>query len=145
MNFNLFDNKNIGIFSPYSGIELIDYILNNINHYKDFTTKEARRDCLRAINKLFELELIEVFYWGKYQHELKNKELSIFENMMYLQELWFVGANFADFSFMPMFKYKDWYIEKLEEFGMTETTDWIEFVQNKIGNLEKWIEDNRPK
>jgi hypothetical protein len=28
---------------------------------------------------------------------------------------------------------------------MTPTTNWETFVKEKIGNLEKWIEDNRPK
>jgi len=28
---------------------------------------------------------------------------------------------------------------------MTQTTNWEWFVENKIGDLEKWIEENRPK
>lgn len=141
---DIFDKENIGVFAPYSGIETIDSILQNINHYKDFTTLKARRECLKVINDLFELGLIEVFHWGKYEHDFKNEELSNFEKMMYLQELWFIGADFSDFVSMPMFKYKDWYIKKLEDLGMTHYTDWKTFVNDKIGDLEKWIRENRP-
>ncbi|RSC96104.1 hypothetical protein [Tenacibaculum singaporense] len=141
---DIFDKENIGIFTPYSGVETIGSILQNINHYKDFTTIKARRGGLQVINKLFELDLIEVFHWGKYEHELKDKELSTFEKMMYLQELWFIGADFADFFSMPMFKYKDWYIKKLEDLGMTHYTDWTTFVDENIDDLVKWIEENRP-
>lgn len=145
MSINIFDKKNILLFEPENGVEMIYYILDNINHYNNFTTKEARRDGLTAINKLFELDLIEIFHWGEYESELENKELSIFQKMMYLQELWFVGADFGDFAGMPMFKFKDWYINKLKEFGLEEYNDWTKFVNEKIGNLENWILENKPK
>lgn len=143
-HIDIFEKKNVLLFEPENGVELIHYILQNINHYKNFTTLKARRDGLRVINQLFELDLIEVFHWGKYEHELKGKELSTFEKMMYLQELWFIGADFEDFFSMPMFKYKDWYIKKLEDLGMTHYTDWTTFVDENIDDLEKWIEENRP-
>ena len=123
-HIDIFEKKNVLLFEPENGVELIHYILQNTNHYKDFTTLKARRDGLRVINQLFELDLIEVFHWGKYEHELKDKELSAFEKMMYLQELWFIGADFEDFFSMPMFKYKDWYIKKLKDLGMTHYNDW---------------------
>ena len=46
---------------------------------------------------------------------------------------------------MVMFKHKDWYVDALEKKGLTSTTDWKTFVKEKIGDLEKWIEDNRPQ
>ncbi|MDY7395713.1 hypothetical protein UMM65_10700 [Aureibaculum sp. 2210JD6-5] len=142
---NIFDKKNIFLLEPYDGIEFIYSVLQNIGHYSDFTTLKARRDGLKVINQLFVLDLIEIFHWGKYQRELNDKKLSIFEIMMYIQELWFIGANFENFHNMPMFKYKNWYISELEKLGMTHTTDWEEFVKNKIGDLEKWIKENKPK
>lgn len=145
MKLNLFDKKNILLFEPYDGIEFIYSILQNIGYYPDFTTLKARRDGLRTVNQLFELDLIEIFHWGSYENELKNQELSIFDKMMYLQELWFIGANFENFSNMPMFKYKKWYLSKLEKLGMTDTTNWENFVENKIGNIEQWIKSNSPK
>ena len=144
MSFNIFDKTNILLYEPYDGVEMIYRILENINHL-ECTTKNARRDGLRVINKLFELELIEVFHWGSYENELRGKKLSIFEKMMYLQELWFIGADFGDLASMPMFKYKDWYVKNLENLGLTHYTDWKVFVEEKIGDIEKWIEKNRPK
>ena len=142
---NLFDNKHIFLFEPYDGIEYIYSILQNIGHYPDFKSLKARREGLMIINQLFELNLIEVFHWGDYENELKNKRLTTFEKMIYIQELWFIGANFEDFHKMPIFRYKNWYIEELEKLGMTHTTDWKEFVTNKIKNIGNWIEDNNPK
>ena len=141
----IFNKKKIFLFEPYDGIEFIYSILQNIGYYPDFTTKEARRDGLRIINNLFELDLIEIFHWGEYQKELKGKDIPLFDKMMYLQELWFEGADFADFTNMPMFKYKDWYIESLKNLGMNHYRDWEQFVNDKIVNLEEWIENNRPK
>lgn len=140
---NIFDKKNINLFTP-DGIEFISDILQSIG-YDDFTTNEARRDGLRTINKLFELELIEVFHWGNYQNELKNKVIPDFDKMMYIQELWHKGADFEDFTNMPMFKFKDWYLNALNKNGMTSTTNWGNFVKKNIGDLEKWIKENRPK
>lgn len=141
----LFDKKKILLFEPYDGVEFIYSILQNIGHYPNFTTLKARREGLIVIYQLFKLDLIEIFHWGKYHDELKDKKLSIFEKMMYIQELWFIGANFEDFHNMTMFKYQDWYMSELEKLGMNHTTDWKEFVKIKIGDLEKWIEENRPE
>lgn len=145
MKINIFDKSSIGLFSPYSGIESIDSILREIGHSKDFTTKKARREGLLVLNELFDLELIDVFHWGSYEKELKDIELPNSIKMILIQELWFIGADFVDLTNTPMFKYKDWYITKLEKLGMSHTTDWENFVKNKIGSIEKWIMENKPK
>lgn len=68
------------------------------------------------------------------------------EIMNLIEEVWFIGADTPDFYGMPMFKYKDWYIQKLEALGLTHTgPDWKWFVENKIGDIEKWIEENKPE
>jgi hypothetical protein len=54
-----------------------------------------------------------------------------------------VGADFPDFYAIPMFNFKDWYVENLKKTGFDQYTDWEWFVKNKIGNLEKRIEENR--
>lgn len=88
---NIFNKENLLLFHP-EGVEFINDILSSINLYKDYTLLSSRRKGLEVINKLFELDLIEVFHWGKYEGEFKGKKLSIFEKMMYIQELWFIGA-----------------------------------------------------
>ena len=65
--------------------------------------------------------------------------------MTYNDKIWFEGAKFPDLYGMVIFGTQKWYTEALEKKGMTNTTNWKLFVKNKIGNLEQWIEDNRPK
>lgn len=140
----LFDNRHIDVFSPYDGVEYIYSILQNTGHH-DFTTRKAREHGLAVIGGLFDLELIEVFSWGDYQKLFYNLNLDRNQIVKLIDNIWFIGADYSDFIGMPMFKHKDWYIKALEKLGMTHTTDWKTFVEKKIGNLEKWIEENRPK
>ncbi len=66
------------------------------------------------------------------------------EIIRHLNKVWFEGADFEHFYGMPMFKYKDWYLNALKKEGLTPYTYWRTFVKEKIGDLEKWIEENRP-
>lgn len=46
---------------------------------------------------------------------------------------------------MPMFRYKNWYLKALEREGLTNTTYWRTFVNEKIGDLETWIKVQKQK
>lgn len=54
-------------------------------------------------------------------------------------------SRLCRFLGMVMFTHPTWYIDKLNGLGLSPTTDWKWFVENKIGNLKKWINYNRPK
>lgn len=139
----LFDKKNIELFMP-DGVEYIYTILQGIGYSNNnFKSRKGRQEALEIIQKLFELELIEVFRWGEHHNKLKDKDISNEEIMKHIKEVWFIGADFEDFISMPMFKYKDWYLNALEKGGENFSL-WIDFF-NEIGDLEKWIEENRPK
>jgi hypothetical protein len=141
----LFKFKNIQLFNPYDGVEFIYSILQGLGYCNNnFKSKKGRKEGLEVIEKLFELELIEIFSWGKYVDKLKSKELSNSEKMKFIEELWFIEADYPDFLNMPMFKFKKWYIKNLEKHGFNHFTNWEWFVKNKIGDLEKFIENNRP-
>ena len=142
-NQELFASKNTELFMP-DGVEFIYNVLENIG-FVNYTSIEAKEKGLDAIQKLLELELIEVFHWGEYHNELKDKDISNEEIMKHIDEVWFIGADFEHFISMPMFKYKNWYLNSLEKEGLTMTTNWKKFVKEKIGDLEQWIEENRPK
>ncbi|MBO0324184.1 hypothetical protein J0X14_17880 [Muricauda sp. CAU 1633] len=141
---NIFDEQNLDLFIPNDGVEFIYSILQNLG-YRDFTTKKARKHGLDVLNKLFELDLIEIFSWGKHHDLLNNLNLTKNQTIKLIDNIWFVGADFEDFLNMPMFRHKDWYLKALDNEGLTSTTNWKTFVNEKIGDLEQWIEKNRPK
>jgi hypothetical protein len=106
---------------------------------------EARQEGLSILQNLFKLKLIEIFHWGKHHEIIKQLDLNTKQTIKFIDVTWFEGADFEDFVDMPMFKYKDWYLNALKNEGLTHTTNWKSFVEEKIGNLEKWIEENKPK
>lgn len=125
-------------------MEFIHSILQNIG-YRDFTTKQARIDGLKVIAQLFDLDLIEIFHWGNHQNVLNGIKLDKSEIIKIIGNIWFVGADYSDFMGMSMFRHKDWYVEALKREGLKlNGMDWKTFVEEKIGNIEKWIEKNRP-
>lgn len=142
-NKEFFDINNIELFMP-DGVEFIYTILQNIG-FTDFSTNEAREKGLETIKKLLELNLIDVFHWGEHHSSLKDENISNDELICHLENIWFNGADFEHFSNMIMFKFKDWYLSALKNAGLTNTTNWKTFIKENIGDLEKWIEENKPK
>ncbi len=142
----LFDKKDKDLFHP-EGIELISTILFALGYtYDNISSKEAREEGIALLKLLLDLDLIEVFHWGKLNEKLKDTSLSKKEILKHIEELWFKGANIQDFYGMIIFKYKDWYINALKREGLRfRGMNWKTFVKNKIGDLERWIEENRPK
>lgn len=138
-NSDLFTDSNIDLFMP-DGVEYIYNVLQNIG-WDEYTSVEAREEGLQVLSRLFEMDLIEVFSFGNYQKKLKNRRLSNNEIINHLRKVWFVGADFNDFLGMPMFKYKDWYLNALKEEGFSDKTDWRRFVDECIGDLEQWIKE----
>lgn len=143
---NLFNKKYINLFCyGGDGIEFFQSIMFSLGYsYKELSSLKVKKDTLYVIEELLKLKLIEVFLWGEKHSEMKDKEYSIEEILKYINSIWFDEADYPDFYGMVMFKHKEWYTHKLEKLGMTHTTDWKWFVENKIGNLEKWIQENKP-
>ena len=141
---DVFKGKNINLFSPYSNELLYDYIYSL--EYTDEASKDwkARHVVLSVLKTLFELDVIYVYKWYN-QPELKNKKLTINETIIKIDDIWFENAIYPDFYNMVMFGSQKWYVDALEKIGMTHTTNWENFVKEKIGDLEQWIERNRPK
>lgn len=142
---DLFKDNYIELFMP-DGIEYISNILANIGYtYKNESSNKAKKHGLEVINKLLELDLIEVFYWGKNDNDYRGSQLLNSEIIALIDSFWFEGAHGPDFYGMPMLKYKNWYLDALKKERLTSTTSWKQFVKEKIGNLGEWIEQNRPQ
>ena len=139
----IFRKENILLFEPYDGVETISSILENIG-FEKFGSNEAKNAGLDTIKSLLKHDLIEVVHWGKYHDILKKLRLTNEQALLHIENVWFEGADFADFASMPIFKYKDWYIRSLENQGLTKTTDWKTFFTNKIVDIESWINKNSP-
>lgn len=148
---HLFKEDSLNIFTP-DGIELIYRILENVGCYqvvqdKSHLTAQARENGLKAIEILCDMKLIEVFQWGIEIPNISKTNFTKGELIAHLRKVWKVGTETHEFYALPMFIYKKWYLDALKEKGLIDihTTNWKKFVKNEIGDLEKWIEEVRPK
>ena len=140
---NIFKNEYINLFCPNSNEYLFDYIY--ILGYKDIDSKnwKSRLVVLSVIEYLLREKIIFVHNWPN--HDELDKKMSVKNIIKTIDKLWFENAIFPDFYGIVMFDNEKWYTDKLEDLGLTQTTNWENFVKTKIGDLEKWIEENKPK
>ncbi|MBE7696405.1 hypothetical protein [Tenacibaculum finnmarkense] len=140
-NINIFEEK----YSFAVTSEIVEYLphLFYIEDHEDQSILKNRT--LHILKKVLDLDILEVIEWIA-KPELENKNLTTDEIIKHIDEIWFEGAEFPDFYAMVEFGSTKWYKSKLNELGLThDITDWDLFVRNKIGDLEKWIKENRPK
>ncbi|MDG2193281.1 MAG: hypothetical protein P8K77_00200 [Polaribacter sp.] len=140
---NIFKNGYINLFCPNSNEYLFDYIY--ALGFKDIDSKnwKPRLVILSVLEYLFRLKIINVYSWPNHP-ELEKKGMTIKETIETIDKLWSNNATFPDFYGIVMFENQKWYTEALEKKGLTQTTNWEKFIENEIGDLEKFIEDNRP-
>lgn len=142
---NVFDFRYVNLFLPDDGVEFIHSIIESLGYgIRDYKSSEVREETLEAISQLLELKMLEVYRWEANQEEPNDRKLSDKEILNKVEQQWFIGADYVDFLGMVMFGHPSWYVDKLNELGFTPTTDWKWFVKHKIGDLEKWIKDNKP-
>lgn len=122
--FDFFGDLDIKISKPYS--------------------KDKRENVLKWVRKLLEKN---VLYAGEFNREKKFEKWNLPVNQIILKinSEWGENIDFPEFYNLVWFSYQKWYLEKLKDLGYNESIDWNWFVKNKIGNLEQWIEENRPK
>ena len=144
---NIFDKEYIQLFVyGNDGIETFDRIMFSLGYtYDNISTNEARESALHAIKQMLNYDLIRIHHWGEDNNYFKTQNLSNREILLVLRAKWKMGLDIPDFYGLVIFNLSDWYIIALEEEGMTHTTDWRLFVENKIGDLKQWIEEKRPK
>ena len=140
----LFKKENIGLTCPETFEFLSEMI--GILGYSIYDSEEVRKEVFETLKILFELDILKIYKWYS-RPELNNQQLTIEETLNHIDRIWFKKAEYPDFYNMMMFSGSDWYVKKTKSLGLTMTTNWEWFVENKIrdGDLEKWIEENRPK
>jgi len=140
---SLFKKEYIDIFSPYS-FEFLNIFIGQLGFFqKDYDEPKVKETVLSVLKFMFELDIIKINNWmnHKYANDYKMSSIEIIEK---IDSLWFKGIQYPDFYGIAYFEMKEWYISKLEQLGMTPTTDWKIFVEEKIGgDLEKWIKENK--
>ena len=144
---NIFDKKYNAILHPYN--------LESLNHLALFI-KDKKRDLDFENLKLITLNVLEylidndIIYildpnWMK-NKEYTQSKLSKESIINIANEKWSHNISDEEFYDLFWFRFQDWYTTKLVEKGLTYYSfDWNEFINEKIGNLEQWIKENRPK
>ena len=141
--------KYLNLYCPLSTEHLWDFIAEVLDKNKiefgSFKNKSLKKEVLEIISKLLNDNLIYVGNEWLNQSTIKRWNLSNEEIIKKIDEIWFESAEYPDFFNMIWFGFEDWYKNKIKNLGMTNTINWETFVNYKIGDLEKWIEENKPK
>lgn len=139
-NINIFEEKYSFAVTP----QIVEYLFDLFYIEKHEHKSILKKRTLHILKKVFELDILKVSEWLA-KPELNNVVLTIDEIIKNIDEIWFEKAEFPDFYAMVIFESTNWYKSKMNKLGLTPTTNWDWFVKNKIGNLEKWIKENKPK
>lgn len=143
---HLYIDSRIDIFCPSYNEYLWDIISIIKNDNKYISDELLRKFTLSYINEMITKDIIYIgSEWDKEKRLIKwvkPKE----QIMNDINKMWFKNATYPDFLEMIWFGYEEWYAKKLNSLGFgKDNTLWRDFVTKKIGNLEQWIEENRPK
>tara|TARA_R110000868_G_C10905294_1_gene764578 strand:+ start:398 stop:712 length:315 start_codon:yes stop_codon:yes gene_type:complete len=78
--------------------------------------------------------------------EYNKTDLSNQSIISIINEKWLPNISDEEFYNLVWFKFQDWYTTKLSKKGLTYySINWNEFINEKIGDLEQWIQHNKPK
>lgn len=141
-NINIFQERYLDLFTEYGyGVNSISDIIHGIGYdLHAISSIAARQDTLRVIEELLKHNLIYVLHWGYAHTTLKDKEIGIDEAMQIIKSQWPERADSSHISGMVTFFYKKWYIDKLQDLGIDEYTDWDWFSKEIIPQIRLWSE-----
>ena len=144
---DIFAKKNLNLLAyGGDGLEFFHSIMFSLGYsYDDIPSEYARESALLAIEKLFENDLIRIVRWGDDEKFFENKNFTLRESMLIIRAKWISDFSIPDFYGSIIFGLEDWYTNALEKEGITDTTDWKWFVENKIGDLRQFIKENKPE
>jgi hypothetical protein len=141
---NLFTNDYVDLLSPET-FEFLNLLIGQLGYNReDYNDPEVKKEVLNLIKIILDLDIITVHKWMD-DLTLLSEHMTTDEIVKKIDRLWMKSIEYPDFYKIALFGPKDWYKNKLEKMGFTPTTNWKTFVATKIGDLEKWIEYNRPK
>ena len=142
----LYITERIDIFCPNYTEYLWDIIAIIKNDNKYISNDVLKYFTLAYVSEMIEKDIIYVGNEWITNNTLKYWELSKDEIINRINEMWFENAEYPDFLGMVWFGFQEWYIEALKKEGYgKERMLWADFVEKNIGDLEKWIEENKPK
>tara|TARA_R100001377_G_C3142603_1_gene93263 strand:+ start:199 stop:648 length:450 start_codon:yes stop_codon:yes gene_type:complete len=144
---DIFKNIYIDILHPFhleNLWQLVKYVENKTNNLKPNELKEIT---LKILTFLLNEKLIYILENNfMYNKDFKRTHLSNTLIMQSINEKWTSSISDDDLYNLAWFKFEDWYINKLSEKGLNiYTMDWNKFLEDNIGDLEQWINHNRPK
>ena len=136
------------IFKEFYIPHYIEYLFDFFGKYQIKTnkkyTQENKEKVLNSILTLLNQRIIFVGNWID-NNNFKRWNLSNKEIIEKINSLWLEGTEYPELYNIVYFNYEEWYIDELEKLGFNENSNWDTFIKENIGNLEKWIEENRPK
>lgn len=142
-DFTIFKKEYSSLFTEHGyGVVTIQYILHGLGYdLFNLNTSKAREDGLLAIKQLFEYKIIKLTFLNG--DLFTDESIQTEEKIEKIANLWNVGET--EFETIAKFDYQDWYYKKMNQSGINENTDWDWFENIFVPNMEKWIEENRPK
>lgn len=140
----LFKEEYIDLFSPFC-FEYLHELIGLLGYYiDDYDKSETRENVLETLQILFDFEILEVCDWIQ-EPKLNGQNLTNREILNHIDRMWLKNTKYSDFYNLLIFSTQNWYTDKLVNLGLTHTANWKFFVKEKIGNLEKWLDEKKPK
>lgn len=131
-------------YIPYK-IELLFDFFPELNVRVDkYYSSDEKKEVLKWVRKLLEERIIFAGEFGD-DKKLKRWDLSIDKIIDKISANWKEDIDFPGFYNIVWFGYEDWYINALKKEGYNDELDWKWFLDNKIGEIEVWVKENRPK
>lgn len=137
---NLFNENYIDLLCPY----YVEYLWSITSKLEENNETNIREKTLEIISQLLDLQIVYVGDEWLDPTTLKKWELSNEAIIDRIKKKWFIGAQFPDLYEIAAFGYKEWYINSLAKADFQKAKNWKTFVSTNIGDLESWIQFNRP-
>ncbi len=140
MKINLYNKNYIKLLCPFA-LENFWHIVACIkDNNTNIPTYELKPIVLEVVEYLLDNKLLFLVMENNNSSKMTTSEI-----LNFLDVKWKYDMDFIDLYVLAWFKFEKWYVNSLKKKGLDETTNWEYFVKNKIGDLEKWIEENKPK
>ncbi len=134
---------NTKLYCPFAVELLFDFFGEFEIRTNETYTTEKKKKVLSKIRQMLDKEIL--FLSERKNDKFIKWNFSTDEAIRRLENLWNDDTQFSDFYNMVWFGYQEWYIDKLHSLGFKKAENWNDFLNEKIGDLEQWIEENRPK
>jgi len=145
IKINIFDPEYIEFLCPYWHETVWD-IIGSVKD-KDSTLKknEIKVVVLNILFQLLENKLIFIINNFNDDKIPIKLNLSPQDSINYVDNIWKESFDYPEYYSLNFYGFEKWYVNPLIKLGLEHTTNWQNFVHNNIGDIEKWIKENKPK